>query len=82
MKYLIENLITCKRITTEIAISMGCGLNPKDETYQFFGILNHPSDETIGALIIPEDYEYLLEDSEILQLKSEEEMVVLGWEIN
>ena len=82
MKYLIENLLTCKEITTEIAISMGCGLNPNDETYQFFGILNHPTDETIGALIIPEDYEYLLEEHEIQQLKSEEEMISLGWEIN
>jgi hypothetical protein len=31
---------------------------------------------------IPEDYEYMLEENEILQLKYEEEMIDLGWEIN
>ena len=82
MKYLIETLSLCKEITTEIAISMGCGLKEDDETYQYFGILNHPTDNTLGALIIPEGYEYMLEDHEISELKTEEEMTSLGWEIN
>ena len=74
MKYLIRPMMACQEISTEIAIYFGCGLCKDDVTYQYFSILNHPTDNTIGALIIPDGYEYVLEDHEILELKTEDEM--------
>lgn len=80
MKYLtFSDRASAQARTGAVATALGCGQHPDDVTKYWFGIVTHPGQAPLSALVVPPEDEDLLTAQERSQLKDYAHMATQGW---